>query len=73
MEKRGARIVDISLARYGFGQSRRAGLLIAEREGAAIHAEALEADPEGFSETSARCSPGARARARTATRRRCLC
>ncbi|TGY90174.1 amidase [Marinicauda algicola] len=50
MEKRGARIVDISLARYGFGQSRRAGLLIAEREGAAIHAEALEADPEGFSE-----------------------
>lgn len=45
----GARIVDIELPGYDFGASRRAGLLIAEREGAAIHADALANEPDGFS------------------------
>lgn len=45
----GAHIVDIELPGYHFGASRRAGLLIAECEGAAVHAEALARNPEGFS------------------------
>jgi aspartyl-tRNA(Asn)/glutamyl-tRNA(Gln) amidotransferase subunit A len=45
----GARIVDTRLRRYAFGKTRREGLLISEYEGHAIHAQALEETPGGFS------------------------
>jgi aspartyl-tRNA(Asn)/glutamyl-tRNA(Gln) amidotransferase subunit A len=45
----GARIVDLDFSGYDWTRVRREGLLISEIEGAVVHAEALERDPEGFS------------------------
>ncbi len=39
----------LRLEGYDFGRVRRAGLLISEAEGAAVHEAALAADPDGFS------------------------
>jgi aspartyl-tRNA(Asn)/glutamyl-tRNA(Gln) amidotransferase subunit A len=49
LEADGCEIVDVELDGYAFGASRRAGLLVVEREGAAIHADMLKTAPEGFS------------------------
>lgn len=47
----GAQLVPQTPPGYQIGKDRRAGLLIAEREAAAIHADMLADNPEGFSET----------------------
>jgi len=39
-----------NLAPYGFGKSRRAGLILSEVEGYAVHANKLSVAPEGFSD-----------------------
>lgn len=51
LREQGAQIVDIRFKRYGFGKSRREGLIISEWEGYAEHAEAIEGNPQGFSES----------------------
>jgi aspartyl-tRNA(Asn)/glutamyl-tRNA(Gln) amidotransferase subunit A len=38
------------LAPYGFGASRRQGLILSEVEGFAVHAETLAREPDGFSD-----------------------
>ncbi len=43
--------IKIEPPAYAYGKSRRAGLLISEIEGHAIHVERLKTDPEGFSQT----------------------
>ena len=40
----------VRLAPYAFGRSRRAGLILSEVEGFAVHAERLRSSPEGFSD-----------------------
>ena len=47
----GARIVEVSPEHYQYATSRRRGLLISELEGWAEHENAIEAAPEGFSQT----------------------
>ncbi|MGE0851508.1 MAG: amidase [Hyphomicrobiaceae bacterium] len=44
-------VSEISLGNYDFAAMRREGLLISEVEAALHHADALSADPAGFSET----------------------
>jgi len=46
----GVRITNLEPPAYDYGKARRAGLLISEVEGAAIHAEQLETNPDEFSE-----------------------
>ncbi len=50
IRKSGGETTPIKPPVYDYGKSRRAGLLVSEVEGAAIHDERLSADPEGFSE-----------------------
>ncbi|MEM6627008.1 MAG: amidase [Pseudomonadota bacterium] len=45
----GAEVAPVSFKDYDFGQMRRLGLLVSEAEGSAVHAEALETHPDGFS------------------------
>lgn len=49
MADQGAKIVDVRLSAYEFGRTRRHGLLVAEREGAREHAQAVKSNPDGFS------------------------
>ena len=49
LDNAGAEIVDVHAQAYQYGRSRRRGLLISELEGHQVHAEALKADPDGFS------------------------
>lgn len=46
----GAKLTDVEPPDYDYGGSRRAGLLISEDEGAAIHAAKLAENPDGFGE-----------------------
>lgn len=46
----GAQTVEIDPEGYAYGKSRRAGLLVSEREAAAIHEDRLAERPEGFSD-----------------------
>ena len=50
LREQGAQIVDIRLKRYGFGKSRREGLIISEWEGYAEHADVMAENPQGFSD-----------------------
>ncbi|MEO1100964.1 MAG: amidase [Pseudomonadota bacterium] len=45
----GGKTAPITPPVYDYGKSRRAGLLVSEVEGAAIHEKRLAADPDGFS------------------------
>lgn len=49
IRKSGSQTAPIRPPIYDYGKSRRAGLLVSEVEGAAIHKDRLAADPEGFS------------------------
>jgi len=49
LRRAGARILPVEPPLYAYGADRRLGLLIAEREAAAIHALRLSQAPEGFS------------------------
>ncbi len=51
LEAAGVRLHSVEPPVYAYGRSRRAGLLISELEGSRIHAQRLEADPAGFSDT----------------------
>lgn len=49
LREQGAQIVDLRLKRYGFGKSRREGLIISEWEGHGEHANAMAENRQGFS------------------------
>lgn len=51
LREQGAQIVDLRLKRYGFGKSRREGLIISEWEGHGEHAVAMTENPQGFSDS----------------------
>ena len=44
-------LTKTDLGSYAYGRSRRAGLILSEVEGHAVHAEMLARDPDGFSDT----------------------
>ncbi|MBL8378787.1 MAG: amidase [Burkholderiales bacterium] len=50
LKRTGVRIIDLDFSSYAWTRLRREGLLISEIEGAAVHAAAIEQDPQGFSE-----------------------